>query len=99
MQIALITLIGALMGGVVSSYLGVVADRGWAASTEGRSRCDGCGRELRWFELVPVGSYLALRGRCRTCRATLSARHLVRESLGMVLGAVAGAAIAIPLAR
>ena len=99
MGIALAALIGAAAGGVVASYLGVVSDRGWAASTEGRSRCDGCGRTLRWFELVPVGSYLALRGRCRTCGATLGGAHLLREAVGVALGAGVAAAIAATVAR
>lgn len=36
------------------------------------SRCPACRRRLRWFENVPVASWLALRGRCRTCRAAIS---------------------------
>jgi leader peptidase (prepilin peptidase)/N-methyltransferase len=96
---ALIAILGAAMGGTVASYLGVVRDRGWAASVEGRSRCDGCGRTLRWFELVPIVSFLALRGRCRTCGATLARVHLFREALGVALGAGAGAAIGMALSR
>jgi leader peptidase (prepilin peptidase)/N-methyltransferase len=98
-RVALMALMGAALGGVLASYFGVVADRGWADSTAGRSRCDGCGRTLRWFELVPVGSYLALRGRCRTCGAGLTPRHLVGEALGVALGAAAGVAIGLALAR
>lgn len=37
------------------------------------SHCTACGRSLRWFENTPVLAYLALRGRCRTCRARISA--------------------------
>ena len=36
------------------------------------SRCTSCGRALSWFENVPVLSWVALRGRCRTCRAPVS---------------------------
>ena len=36
------------------------------------SRCPACGRRLRWFENVPLASWAALRGRCRTCRAAIS---------------------------
>lgn len=98
-MIATLALIGAAMGGTLASYFGVVADRGWAGSVEGRSRCDGCGRTLRWFELVPVLSFVALRGRCRTCGARLSAVHLLREALGVALGAGAGVAVAVALGR
>jgi leader peptidase (prepilin peptidase)/N-methyltransferase len=37
-----------------------------------RSRCTSCGRELSWFDNVPVLSWVTLRGRCRTCRAPVS---------------------------
>jgi len=97
--IALVALIGAGIGGTLASYFGVVADRGWAGSVEGRSRCDGCGRTLQWFELVPVLSFVALAGRCRTCEARLTRAHLAREALGVALGAAAGAAIGIALGR
>lgn len=33
----------------------------------GRSQCDSCGRVLSWYELIPVFSYIMLRGKCRTC--------------------------------
>ena len=36
------------------------------------SQCPACGRRLRWFETVPVASWVALRGRCRTCRGPIS---------------------------
>lgn len=32
-----------------------------------RSRCDGCGQTLRWWELIPVASWVVLRGRCPRC--------------------------------
>ena len=34
----------------------------------GRSRCAHCGRQLRWFELVPLASFLLQGGRCRGCK-------------------------------
>ncbi len=41
----------------------------------GRSGCPRCGRTLRWFELVPVLSYVALGARCRTCRDAISIQY------------------------
>src|SRR3989338_1182140 len=38
----------------------------------GGSRCFYCGRNLRWFELIPVVSFLALRGKCRSCGSKIS---------------------------
>lgn len=45
------------------------------------SRCPSCGREIRWYDNVPVVSWLALRGRCRDCGAPISLRYPVVEAL------------------
>ena len=45
----------------------------------GRSHCPSCGRTLRWFELVPVASFFAQRGRCRTCGVRLSFQYPLVE--------------------
>lgn len=37
-------------------------------SVAGRSECARCQRQLNWYELIPVFSFLFLRGRCRTCK-------------------------------
>jgi leader peptidase (prepilin peptidase)/N-methyltransferase len=44
-----------------------------------RSRCPQCGHQIRWYENVPVVSYLALKGRCSACSAPISARYPVVE--------------------
>lgn len=44
-----------------------------------RSRCPHCGHAIRWYENVPVLSYLALRGRCAGCKAGISARYPLVE--------------------
>jgi leader peptidase (prepilin peptidase)/N-methyltransferase len=64
----------------------VVAGRGWRGSVTGRSVCEGCGSELRWWELVPVASYLALRGRCLRCGSRIPASLLARELVGAGAG-------------
>lgn len=52
------------------------------------SRCPHCQNPIRWFDNVPILSYLALRGRCRHCRAQISLQYPVVEALaglGVVL--------------
>lgn len=39
------------------------------------SRCPHCGHPIRWYENIPVLSWLALRGRCSACHAPISARY------------------------
>jgi len=44
-----------------------------------RSRCPACGHEVRWYENIPVLSYLGLRGRCSGCGTRISARYPLVE--------------------
>ena len=44
-----------------------------------RSRCQACGHQLRWYENIPVLSYVFLRGRCSSCGVGISARYPLVE--------------------
>lgn len=50
-----------------------------------RSRCPSCGHQIRWYENIPVLSWLWLRGRCSACKTPISARYPVVELLTGVL--------------
>lgn len=50
-----------------------------------RSACPHCGHQIRWFENIPVLSYLALGGKCANCKAPISARYPAVE---LVTGAL-----------
>ena len=77
----------ALAGLMIGSFLNVCIYRlprresiVWPAS-----HCTSCNRPLAWFENVPVIGWLALRGRCRTCGAPISAIYpLVELTTGVV---------------
>ena len=49
------------------------------------SQCVFCGRKLRWFELIPIFSFLALRGKCYGCKGTISAQYPLIEFANGVL--------------
>jgi len=53
----------------------------------GRSHCPRCARRIAWYDNVPVLSWLALRGRCRHCRAPIPPRYLLVEVAGGILAA------------
>lgn len=44
-----------------------------------RSRCDYCLKNLSWLELIPIISFLALRGKCRNCKTKLASGCLYVE--------------------
>lgn len=55
----------------------------------GRSHCPHCGRTLRWFELVPLASFIVQGGRCRRCRARIGWQYPLVELLsGAIFAAV-----------
>ncbi len=74
-------LLAFLMGASVGSFLNVVADRlpEGQSLIQPRSFCGSCRRTLGSLELVPILSYLWLRGRCRYCRASIPARLMAVE--------------------
>lgn len=55
-----------------------------------RSRCPHCGHQIRWFENIPVFSYLALRGKCHDCAAPIGLRYPLVELTCAVLFAWCG---------
>ena len=59
--------------------------RPWGEVAGGRSRCSGCGTEVPAHLNIPVFAWLALRGKCRNCGATIGAFHPMVEALVPVL--------------
>ena len=59
------------------------------------SHCPSCHTPLQVYELVPVFSWLALRGRCRTCGLHISARYpLVELACALLFGVLAYVVVA-----
>ncbi len=68
-------------GATIGSFINVVADRLPAGRSlvRPRSSCDSCHRPLSNAELIPILSYIGLRGRCRNCGAGIPLRVLLVE--------------------
>ena len=49
------------------------------------SHCMTCGHKLRWFELLPLFSYIFLRGRCRSCKSQISPQYPIIEAVNGLL--------------
>lgn len=81
------TTLAFVMGAVVGSFLNVCIHRlprGHSVVNPG-SRCYSCGAAVRWFDNIPLLSYLLLRGRCRNCGAAFSSRYWLVECLSALL--------------
>ena len=71
-----------IFGAIVGSFLNVVLYRLHTGKTlGGRSHCMSCLVTLRWYELLPVVSYLVQRGRCRSCSSCIPSRYFFVEIL------------------
>jgi prepilin signal peptidase PulO-like enzyme (type II secretory pathway) len=78
----ILTLAFAVLGSVLASFAGVIAERIHTGQSflKGRSRCNSCNRYLAPRDLVPVFSWLLARGRCRTCSVRIPGLYALTEA-------------------
>lgn len=75
-----------LFGLIVGSFLNVVVLRfGFSEHARARSGCQACNKPLRWFELVPLVSFIVQRGVCRGCGSSLSLQYPLVEVATAIL--------------
>lgn len=72
-----------VLGSVLASFYGVLAIRAPQNKSivKPRSHCDSCHHVLSWYELIPIFSYLFLRGKCRKCKKNLPVYEPIVEFL------------------
>ncbi len=91
MSTGLVAVIAGVIGAIFGSFLNVVAyrlPRGESLSRP-RSRCPSCETPIKPYDNVPVLSWLALRGKCRSCGVRISARYpLVEAGTGLLCALV-----------
>ena len=77
-----------IIGAVAGSFVNVMVIRGQRNEDYvlSRSRCPVCGHVLEWFDLIPLLSYVFLKGKCRYCQTHISIRYLFVEVIGGILG-------------
>lgn len=76
-----------LFGITIGSFLNVCIYRlpTGESLTKKNSHCMTCGTPIKWYDLVPVFSWLFLRGKCRACGSKISGRYILVESLTGIL--------------
>ncbi|NPB09844.1 MAG: prepilin peptidase [Thermodesulfobacteria bacterium] len=79
--------LGFVLGALVGSFLNVCAYRlpRGESIVSPRSRCPSCKTPIRWYDNIPILSYLLLRGRCRFCRAPIPKRYPAVELITALL--------------
>lgn len=84
------TVILFVFGTIIGSFLNVAGLRWNSGLTlSGRSSCSSCGKVLKWYELVPILSFILLRGRCSKCKSKISFQYPVIEILtGLVFATI-----------
>lgn len=89
MTLTLILLAG-ILGAAIGSFLNVVLYRYGALSiSKGRSMCLTCGTTLCKRDLIPVLSFLLLKGKCRSCSAKIDRQYILVELATGILTALA----------
>src|SRR3989344_7311171 len=78
------------LGLIIGSFLNVVIYRlHTGKSLGGRSTCMSCSTTLSWYELIPVFSFLGLKGRCKNCSTKISIQYpLVELATGLIFASL-----------
>ncbi|MCH3999997.1 MAG: prepilin peptidase [Lachnospiraceae bacterium] len=84
---AYVLILAALLGAVMASFLTCLAARTVTKESifRGRSHCDVCGHVLGPLDLIPIFSFLFLKGKCRYCHHKIPARSFITEILSAVV--------------
>jgi len=70
----------ATFGLVFGSFFNVLADRlSYGKTILGRSKCESCKHQLSWNDLIPVLSFILLKGKCRYCKKSFSIQYPLSE--------------------
>lgn len=72
-----------ILGSVIGSFLNVIAYRVPIKESlvKGRSHCTSCGKQILNRDLIPIFSWIFLRGKCRFCKEKISPRYMIVEFL------------------
>ncbi len=81
--LALLFLYGIIIGSFLNVCIYRIPNRENIVTT--RSHCMRCGYQLKWYDLVPIFSWIFLRGRCRQCKEKISVQYPIIEAINGIL--------------
>jgi prepilin signal peptidase PulO-like enzyme (type II secretory pathway) len=76
-----------ILGSIIGSFLNVIIlryDTGQSV-IKGRSQCLNCQKKLKWYELIPIFSFVVQKGKCRKCKSKISIQYPLVELLTGIL--------------
>ncbi len=90
----MVAIAAVIIGAIIGSWLATVAIRmpQGRSANHGRSCCDSCNSSIAAWHMIPVVSYIYLRGKCRVCDGKINPLHFQIEAVSAI---VTGAAFAI----
>jgi leader peptidase (prepilin peptidase)/N-methyltransferase len=77
--------IGAAIGSFLNVCIYRIPQENMNITSPRRSQCPACKNEIRWYDNIPLFSYLWLSGRCRSCKQPISLRYPLVELISAVL--------------
>ncbi len=79
-----------VFGTIIGSFLNVLVLRfnTGLSFVNGKSKCFSCGTHLKWFDLIPLLSYVFLWGKCRYCQSKISVQYPFIEFITGILFAL-----------
>ena len=82
-EIAALYLVIFIFGLCFGSFFNVVTDRlpRHESIVTVKSHCESCGYDLKWYDNIPLLSYIFLKGRCRKCKTKLSIKYPLMEAV------------------
>ncbi|WP_411844169.1 prepilin peptidase [Salinicoccus sp. HZC-1] len=74
-----------IIGGIIASFLYAVTSMKSIDFIHRRSQCDSCNENLKWYHLIPVISYIFLKGKCSHCKTKIDLSYPLCELLVIIL--------------
>jgi prepilin signal peptidase PulO-like enzyme (type II secretory pathway) len=97
----LVVIIVSCLGPLLASFFtaSIMRETDLTKAEGERSQCDHCGKQLPWYELIPIFSFILLRGKCSKCKQPIDIRIFLAELTGLVFFVLLGVFFATTITK